>query len=25
MRHHIEEDLHWNTHVPDYLETVELK
>lgn len=25
MRLHIEEDLHWNTHVPDYLETVELK
>jgi len=25
MRHHIEEDLHWNTYVPDYLETVELK
>jgi metallo-beta-lactamase family protein len=25
MRLHIEEDLHWNTYVPDYLETVELK
>jgi metallo-beta-lactamase family protein len=25
MRHHIEENLHWHTHVPDYLETVELK
>jgi len=24
MRHHIEEKLHWNVHVPDYLETVEL-
>ena len=24
MRHHIEEILHWNVHVPDYLETVEL-
>ena len=24
MRHHIEEALHWNTCVPDYLETVEL-
>jgi metallo-beta-lactamase family protein len=24
MRHHIEETLHWNTCVPDYLETVEL-
>lgn len=24
MRHHIEEKLHWNTCVPDYLETVEL-
>ena len=24
MRHHIEEKLHWQTCVPDYLETVEL-
>lgn len=24
MRHHIEEKLHWNVYVPDYLETVEL-
>ena len=24
MRHHIEETLHWNACVPDYLETVEL-
>lgn len=24
MRHHIEEQLHWHTCVPDYLETVEL-
>lgn len=24
MRHHIEEKMHWQTFVPDYLETVEL-
>lgn len=24
MRHHIEEKLHWQTYIPDYLETIEL-